>query len=377
MSLAAVETLPVLEPVVASTRGWITSIEEWERLELEAHPGAREFWMSWLWLSTWWQVYGTGRQLRIAVVEGQKWVSCPLYRQRRLGVRQLAFLGSASRRHALGDAVPDAAERMARWLAERRDWDSLKLEAVPAGERAAWKRGFDAADLKVCEGQCWLQRSIPLHRPWQEVTAGFRPGLLSNLARRERMLARAGSVRLRQVATSADLADVFETCLAMEASGWKGDAGSAMAQNPLARRFYSLLAQRAAERNQLRLTLLELNGAPIAFSLRLRHGNTLASLKIGYDRAHRRFAPGAVLQYQVLREAQAEGIEEVDLSGGDDAYKADWTACGQQLGDLQVYNRTALGRAARMRACWRHALGADGSTPAITPPVASTARSRC
>ena len=106
------------------------------------------------------------------------------------------------------------------------------------------------------------------------------------------------------------------------------------------------MAFRAAATGALYLALLYSNDALIAFSFCLRHHRVLGGVKIAYHDGWRRYAPGSVLTYRLLQRLQQQGAAELDFSGGDDPYKAEWTPYARTLADLRAFNRTARGRAA-------------------------------
>lgn len=318
-------------------------------------PAADDIWTSELWLETWWEVFGAGSErygLQPASPPNVHW---PLYRERYRLRRRVALLGNDYCRHHL--ACPDRIPDLVAALAGRRDWDELMLTGLPVDQAHLWLERLAAAGLPARIEPGCLQRYVALDRPWAEVEADFRPTLLSNVRRRERALRRLAPLELRVQTEPAGLDKVFEACLRLEASGWKGERGTAMISRPESRRFYTLLTHRAAAAGALYLSQLYSGEVLIAFSLGLRGGRALAGVKIAYLDSWRRYAPGTILKYLLLRRLHAARFTEMDLGGGDAPYKADWTPYTRALASLHAYNRTLPGRAAaalaRTRAAWR------------------------
>ena len=71
--------------------------------------------------------------------------------------------------------------------------------------------------------------------------------------------------------------------LKLEASGWKGARGTAIAQSPQTRGFYSELARWASRSGALALLTLKLDGRAVAFHYGLEHGERFFLLKPGYE----------------------------------------------------------------------------------------------
>ena len=86
----------------------------------------------------------------------------------------------------------------------------------------------------------------------------------------------------------------------LEASGWKGAEGSAIACDRGLRGFYDRLADEAAARGRLRLFLLRAGDQVDGRRLRPRARRRIYMLKTGYDRRGPGASPGQVLRKHVL-----------------------------------------------------------------------------
>ncbi len=111
----------------------------------------------------------------------------------------------------------------------------------------------------------------------------------------------------------------------MEAATWKGLAGTAIACRPEFQKFYSLIAHRAARRGTLYFTFLRLGGKRIAFDLSLIYKKTLFKLKPGYSPEYHACSPGQQLTSMTVRDAFAQGLQEVDFLGAADEWKLSWS----------------------------------------------------
>ena len=78
------------------------------------------------------------------------------------------------------------------------------------------------------------------------------------------------------------LDEALDVAFRIEASGWKGRGGTAVAARPADERYHRLLAGWAARRGWFRLAFLRLDGRAIAFHYSLQAHGVLYALKIGF-----------------------------------------------------------------------------------------------
>lgn len=85
--------------------------------------------------------------------------------------------------------------------------------------------------------------------------------------------------------------------LRLEAGGWKGTQGTALANAPKTNRF----AWQAFGGDRSRVDLLTLNSEPIAASIALVAGRVGFTVKCAYDERYRSYSPGLLLELEVMR----------------------------------------------------------------------------
>lgn len=114
--------------------------------------------------------------------------------------------------------------------------------------------------------------------------------------RRRRMrLDGHGEIKIyRGAAITPELVDIF---LKLEASGWKGRAGTALDGRTSTRDF----AHAAFSGPNAELSILTFNGEPIAADAGLSAGGALHTVKTSYNEDMSRYAPGMMLAVQQLR----------------------------------------------------------------------------
>jgi CelD/BcsL family acetyltransferase involved in cellulose biosynthesis len=120
------------------------------------------------------------------------------------------------------------------------------------------------------------------------------------IGRLKSRLAELGTVTCERI-TEADAIDLWcNDFLVLEASGWKGRAGSALGADPATRAFFTDAVSAARERNRLEMIRLSLDGKPIAMLVNFLAPPGSFSFKIAFDEDFARFSPGVLIQLENL-----------------------------------------------------------------------------
>lgn len=199
-----------------------------------------------------------------------------------------------------------------------------------------------------------IQRSpfIDLLGEWEGFIAGLPSRKRSKFKRAVGRLENLGELTLQIDEGRGDLASLLEEGFAVEAAGWKGEAGTAITSQPQTHAFYEQVARWARERGWLRLIFLRVDGKPVAFGFALEHGGCHFDLKNGFEPAYRQCSPGVALIGKRLEDCYRRGLDRYEFLGGAEQHKLDWTdSCHDRL-RLQLFNRSPRGRAEHM--AWVH-----------------------
>lgn len=187
-----------------------------------------------------------------------------------------------------------------------------------------------------------LESSPYLHLApgWEQALDGH---LLAELRRRERRLRERGDVVVDLSTGQVGLPALLEQGLSVEASGWKGRHGSAIASCPATREFYLSVARWTAEQGLLRLSFLRLDGRALAFGLAVEHAGAQFLLKTGYDETARSVAPGKLLTWHVLQDCAARGVGTYEFLGHVQPWKHEWTPLRRDRLQAHAFPRRAAG----------------------------------
>jgi CelD/BcsL family acetyltransferase involved in cellulose biosynthesis len=108
--------------------------------------------------------------------------------------------------------------------------------------------------------------------------------------------------------------------LTMEAAGWKGHDGGAMASRPGHGAFFQDVCRRFAAAGDLQFWMLRAGGRILAYQCNLLAGDRVFLFKITYDEEFRAYSPGAQLMVETVRRFHADdGRDTYDscLGSGD------------------------------------------------------------
>ena len=124
-------------------------------------------------------------------------------------------------------------------------------------------------------------------------------------------LGEQGGSGIEVVSDPAGIVAAGETYLALEASGWKGARGSALAQDEGGRTFFRDVLSGLARTGEVWVARLDGGGGAIASAVVLFSGRRAWLWKIAYDEAWSRFSPGVLLTCELTRRLLAQ--ERIDL----------------------------------------------------------------
>jgi len=147
------------------------------------------------------------------------------------------------------------------------------------------------------------------------------------LRRLRNRLAELGPVAARTLDDPADLDAWCGAYLALEKAGWKGAAGSALADDPAAARFFRDAVRGASDAGRLQFLRLDLDARPIAMLVNFLSAPGSFSFKTVFDEAFARFSPGVLIQLENLDILSRPGIAWMDSCAAENHSMIDslWT----------------------------------------------------
>jgi CelD/BcsL family acetyltransferase involved in cellulose biosynthesis len=157
------------------------------------------------------------------------------------------------------------------------------------------------------------------------------------LRRQFTRLSEQGDVAFERRDDDVGLAGWIAQFLALEHSGWKGQAGSALAASPQTARLFREALGGAAARGRLERLTLRLDGAPIAMLATFLTPPGAYSFKTAFDERYARYSPGVLLQRENLAI-----LDRPDIAWTDSCAAADHPMIDHIWGERRIIGRRSI-----------------------------------
>jgi CelD/BcsL family acetyltransferase involved in cellulose biosynthesis len=313
------------------------------------------------WSSAFVQAFGVEYELKVLVAgTGSEAEAIAPLVTRREGLPRLELMGVKELAEP-ADFVyndPHALERLARGVAELSI--PMLLRRVVAGSptvevlRRAYRRRTIFSRRGVAPYP-W----IALDESWKEPEQRFAADRRSDLRRARRRAEQLGEVTFELISPlREELGPPLEEAFRVEAAGWKGREGTALAADERRRVFFTRYAEAAADAGILRLAFLRVGGRTAAIQLATECGGRFWLLKVGYDEEFKRSSPGTLLMLETIRYAAVRGLESFELLGRVEPWTRMWTEQERECVALRAYPPRPAGLAAAALDVGRFALRA-------------------
>ncbi|WP_448204584.1 GNAT family N-acetyltransferase [Azospirillum sp. sgz302134] len=181
----------------------------------------------------------------------------------------------------------------------------IALKHVPERSplRDALRQTFDGYSL--CPGSTAKGSIIRLPDSPTSRTVTLSKNLRRNLKRARKNLETRGAVSVEIRSGPSVLPDFLPEFLVLEASGWKGKMGTAIASSERTTAFYRALVENFCAQGRFEWHILRVDDRPVAVGMGLRCGASLMLPKIGYDEGYEDGDPGNILTEEVIQSAIA------------------------------------------------------------------------
>jgi len=299
-----------------------------------------------------------GRRLGVLVAqEDDEWSACmPVHQPRRWHHVPLACVASWHHRYCfLGTplvradgrerAIATLARRLMRqpgaafagldaFAADGAIWDALRAVIQEEGSEA----------LRVAEHERAVLRRRPGPHDYVKLKAKSR----RELERKRRRLEDVLGAALETVDRGEDSGAVNEF-LTLEASGWKGQGGTAVASQQRDADFFRTVCGSFRQLGRLHLLSLQADGQCVAMACNLRAGDGVFCVKIAFDERWHRSSPGAQLVLDHVwwfHEEASAGFMDSCVEPGSELVNRLWPD-RRRIVSLALPAKSASGRLAR------------------------------
>jgi CelD/BcsL family acetyltransferase involved in cellulose biosynthesis len=324
---------------VRDEEGFAALAAEWDAVLPDgAHP-----YDDYAWISSWWQAFGAGSQLAICTIRrhGALAAVMPL---REEGGRLLSLTNSHtfSCRPLARDEEAMTALLKAVTQDGGREIRLTGLEVSDGGTAALESTARETSMLAATEAA--------FASPYIDTSGGYDAWREQNkhrwkapLERKWRKTERDHESEFQMVVVPPDLEAELDEGLRIEASGWKGDAGTAIESADDSALFYRLLARAFQERGELRFSWIKVDGKAISFDYCILYRRCLYTLKSGFDEDYKNLAPGLVLRLATIKECFESDIDLHDLLGDEVGWKTRFADGNRPHVNMRIYSLRPTG----------------------------------
>lgn len=326
--------------------GWVETLdgfqalaEEWDAVvPLDSRPFALHCWHA-----AWLEAFAGERQLAVSTVRdgGRLKGALPLLRDgRRLeagNVHSCVYRPIAREPEAVAALAEEAL----------RGATSLRLNELPDGDPGVER--FAAAARSVGMSVLLEPATVsPIVDTDGELDAWVEQANTSwikRVRRYRRKMNKDHEAKFEFFAVPENLEAEVAACLALEARGWKGRAGTAIVSQPETKAFYGRVAVAFHARGELRVNRIFLDGELAAFNICIEYRGRLYALKTAYDERFRKIAPGLVLQVSLVEACFERGLDAYEILGEEAEWKRNMATSRRTHSTLRAYRQTPVGLA--------------------------------
>ena len=296
---------------------------DWDRL-WEADP-RRTVFGSFAWASAAWRAYGSGRSLCAPVVRRDDRVIgiLPLVAER----GTLRFLGDPRSDYndvlcepGLGAEVLGPALRAL--SAAPSPWHHCLLNNLPEDSQVMAQLAGLGRETRL---RTYLAVAVPcpsvdLRCDRERILAAILRK--KSLRRHEKKLGRLGSVSFRHVETREEVRAHLPTFFRQHVARRALAGDRSLFCDEAARTFYETLVDQLDPERELRFSVVELDGKPVAYHFGFETDGTFIWYKPTFDVDLWACAPGEVLIKRLFEYVRERGLEKFDFTVGDESFKS-------------------------------------------------------
>lgn len=210
----------------------------------------------------------------------------------------------------------------------------------------ALRKAFQGRGVTVFRPQAGCP-VITLDASWKTPEQKLSSRRRSDLRRALRRAQDLGEVRFEVLTPNLEEVDaLFDRAVAVEAKSWKGDAGTALAKDPLREGFYRAYVREACRLGTLRLAFMHIGEQVAGMQIAIQSSGALWLLKVGYDAEFARCSPGMLMIAETIRYSAEQGLRSYEFLGKAEDWTRVWTEHERATVSVCIYPLSWTGAAA-------------------------------
>jgi CelD/BcsL family acetyltransferase involved in cellulose biosynthesis len=338
----------------------ITSLREFDALapiwsDVTSEGDQTSPFLSHDWFACCWRTAGSTRHREVWLLEDSAgpvaFVPLVRWKARRRGlpVRMVGFLDSPDTPFIdlpIAGALREVVNVFVKAFRERRDWDILSLQRIPAQSKTI--QALEAALAGNLRWRAAGKEGIPylaIAKGWDDFFRHKTQRFRKTCRNIENRLTRSGAITVEEHRDVDPDGPLFAEVLEVSRQSWKGPRGLAMATMEGMPRFFHELTRRASANGWLHLWILRLDGRAVATEYQIGTNGSIDALRADFDSALADLSPGSHLLTEIIRSLFERGdVHEYNMGPGSNEYKLRWATGAHQLVTYEVYSPSRYGR---------------------------------
>lgn len=314
----------------------------------------RNIFLTWEWLYSWWETYGSGTAalhvlawydddrlvaiLPAWIEQRRRWAAGPV-------TRHLRFLGTGEVYSdfldliVLGSHEAAVLADLADYLANANAWDVAEFTDMSANaailqlDGRSGLRTFARAEGGVCP-------VTTLEGDWDSFLASLSRKMRHEVRSDLKKLRGSGEIEHRIAGRDLPLAEAMDEFVRLHQDRFvqRGEPGNF--SSPRFTAFHQAAAARLLARGWLNLEFLAVNGANVACRYQFRYDDAVYDYLPGFDTRWSRQSVGVVLLGMSVKAAIDAGLRRFEFLRGREDYKYRWRAVDQELHALRIARRS-------------------------------------
>ncbi|GAA4644269.1 GNAT family N-acetyltransferase [Pontixanthobacter gangjinensis] len=200
--------------------------------------------------------------------------------------------------------------------------EAASMEQRPIHIAQSYERAILATEVS---SDAYIERTI-------------RPKKRKELRRQAKRLGELGTVSFEHLAADGPVEEWCDQYLELEAAGWKGEGGTALAVDAASEQFFREIITSAHKLGRVDFLRLLLDGRPIAMLVNLRSPPSVWSYKITYDESFARYSPGVLIELETIGQV----LNDPEIERADSCAKPDHSMINSLWGERQMIEHVVV-----------------------------------
>jgi CelD/BcsL family acetyltransferase involved in cellulose biosynthesis len=318
--------------------------ENWNELLTKSYDN--NIFLTWEYISAWWETYGKEHNLMILVAKEQNKIVAlaPLmrsnYRLFGLNLRKIEFIGANKHTDYCNFIlIAKKVESLKLFLAYLNDypseWDCLEFRGIPEeAESITLVRQFHEKMLALGERTLTPHPYLSLPVSVESLRKGLGRHKRNRLRSSLRKLSQQFETRFDSYCTSEEIQNRIVDLFELHQKRWNALGFPGLFSEQKFKDLLRRVVICVAEKGWVNLSILSANARPIAAGFFFEYNEKAYYYNSGFDPLYSEYSPSNLLLLHLLEDSITRGLKEFDFLRGVEAYKQSWNTVNRQIVEL-------------------------------------------